>query len=103
MENNSKKFRLTENPSNRATFICNHLFKEEREILFAAFDVDEAIILACGSDDHEGSSDWHLVGLGHLTSRDPSLATAPELLPGEFCDRKFRGGPWKIGKLEDEE
>jgi len=57
-----------------AVFICSHIFKESRAIKLVSHDGGDWQFM-CGELDHE-EGDGHVVGLGHLLSRDPSSQRA---------------------------
>jgi len=47
----------------------------------------------CGATDH-GSKDYHVVGVGHLIDRDPSLNQCANLPDGFEAERGAVGEEW---------
>lgn len=56
--------------SNLGVFVCPHIFKNTRPILYVVHEDNEWQCL-CGQDDHD--EDGHLIGIGHLIKRDPTI------------------------------
>ena len=86
-------------PSNLGVIVCNHIFRDERPILYVSRPEGEWQFM-CGEGDHT-ASDGHLVGVGHLTDRDPSLNELIDLQPDYEADRKSIDDPWVISECEE--
>ena len=79
-------------PGNFRVYVCSHVFAQTRPILLVAREGDDWMFL-CGQADHE-SSDCVVVGVAHLTDRDPSLQELSDLLDGFEAERVAVGSPW---------
>ena len=80
-------------PPNLKTYICSHLFAKTRPILLIVHE-DGDWMFMCGKGDHGGSEDCHVVGVGHLVKRDPSINECADLPDGFEAERKAVGEPW---------
>ncbi len=82
-------------PANLATFVCKHVFRSERPVLFA-YREDGMLCLMCGEADHDESADgFKVVGVGHLLERDPSLNDLERLPEGAEVERLSVADPWQ--------
>ena len=79
-------------PSDLGVVVCPHVFREERPILYV-FRSEKRWQFLCGDVDHSGSN-GHLVGVGHLTDRDPSLNELADLEIGCGAERKGLDDEW---------
>ena len=75
-----------------AAYICPHVFVDARPVLLVVHDDGDWMFL-CGGDDHT-ADDCHLVGVGHLISRDPSLDECADLEDGFEATRTGVGERW---------
>lgn len=89
-------------PSNLGVIICSHILEASRPILLVAHDAD-GWNFACGKRDHAGAKDFHVVGVGHLTSRDPSVSECADLPVGFVAERPSVGLPWTRRELSSDE
>lgn len=80
-------------PRNLASFVCSHVFRAERPILVVSH-ADGDWQFMCGGVDH-GPDDCHLVGVGHLVDRDPSLQECSNLDVDCVAERAAVDQPWK--------
>jgi hypothetical protein len=80
-------------PSNLGVIICSHVLEATRPILLIAHDA-EGWNFACGGNDHHGADDFHVVGVGHLTARDPSINLCADLPAGFVAERSAAAIPW---------
>jgi hypothetical protein len=80
-------------PSNLGVIVCDHVFRASRSILLVAH-VAEGWNFACGQHDHRGTEDFHNVGVGHLTARDPSVNECANLECGYVAERSSLGAAW---------
>ena len=79
-------------PHNLKSYICTHVFEKTRPILLVAHEGGDWMFM-CGAADHE-KQDWHVVGIGHLTERDPTIHDCADLPDGFEAERKNIGSPW---------
>jgi hypothetical protein len=89
-------------PSNLGVIVCSHILEASRPILLVAHDAD-GWNFACGRRDHEGADDFHVVGVGHLTERDPSISECADLGVGFVSERQAPGSPWARHELAGDE
>lgn len=80
-------------PPNLTSYICSHVFEKSRPILLIVHE-DSDWMFMCGKGDHGGSDDCHVVGVGHLVERDPSINECADLPSGFEAERKAVGEPW---------
>ena len=80
-------------PPNLGVIICSHIFEASRPILLVAHDAG-GWNFACGQSDHEGSKDFHVVGVGHLSDLDTSVNECADLPIGCIAERASLGSPW---------
>ena len=88
-------------PANLGVIVCPHVFKNERPILYVC-RADGDWQFLCGNGDHTDSS-GHLVGVGHLTERDPSLHDLANLPPDYEAERKSTDDSWVISECDSYE
>jgi len=73
--------------------ICSHVFDKARPILLVVHEGGDWQFM-CGAAGH-APSDGHVVGVGHLIDRDPSLNECADL-PNSFeAERSAVGAPWR--------
>ena len=80
-------------PSNLGVIICSHVLEATRPILLVAHDA-EGWNFACGNTDHGNAEDFHVVGVGHLVARDPSINQCADLPVGFIAERSAAAFPW---------
>lgn len=83
-------------------YVCSHIFENSRPILDSMRDTDGSWQFLCGADDCINEGEPHLVGVGHLVKRDPSVNELTSLDPGMYAERASESESWKFGKLTDE-
>lgn len=88
-----------ENPKLTA-FVCPHVFNEERPVLYVCRD-DSGWQFLCGDDDFEGGGGPHIVGVGHLIERDPSINLVSDLPEDWEAERFAVGTPWMRQSMSD--
>ena len=86
-------------PDNLAVYVCSHVFEETRPVLYVC-RADGDWQFLCGNDDHYGKP--HVVGVGHLTARDPSLNQLAELKPDWGAEREEVGAEWVYCQCQSE-
>ena len=84
-------------PNNLGVFVCPHVFQNTRPVLYVCREDGDWQFL-CGDTDH--GSDGHLVGVGHLTERDPTLHELSDLKPNCGAEREGIGAPWVYKRCE---
>jgi hypothetical protein len=64
---------------------------------YVLHDHDGDIQITCSGDDHDFSNpdQVHVVGLGHLIARDPTLLEVPELYRGTWTERSDIDRQWR--------
>jgi len=83
-------------PHNLGVFVCPNVFENTRPILYVCRADGEWQFL-CGGSDH--GDDGHLVGVGHLTERDPTLNELADLKAAWEAERKEVGAKWVCSEL----
>jgi len=78
-------------PSNLAAYICPHVLEDTRPIMYVC-RADGDWQFLCGGDDHYDKC--HLVGVGHLQDRDPSICELADLPEDWEAEREFIDSPW---------
>ena len=86
-------------PDNLGVYVCPHVFEDTRPILYVC-RADGDWQFLCGGDDH--SDDGHLVGVGPLTERDPTLNELVDLKPNWEAERNAVGEKWVYSECEPE-
>ena len=81
-------------PGNLKTYICTHVFLEECPVLLVIHDKDGDWGFVCGGLHQDAAEDYRIVGVGHLTARDPSLNECADLPAGFEAERSALGQPW---------
>ena len=81
-------------PSNLGVIVCNHVLECTRPVLLVAHD-SGGWNMACGRPDHGGAEDFHVVGVGHLAERDPSINECAGLPSGYIAERASPVSPWQ--------
>lgn len=81
-------------------YVCSHVFADVRPILLVVRESGDWMFL-CG-DVHEENEDYHLVGVNHLTDRDPTLRNLPDLPDNTEAERTEVGGEWHIAPLDSQ-
>ena len=88
--------RISEQPANRATYVCQHVFDRSRDMNFVYYDGDIQITCNGADDDLSNAKEVHVVGLGHLIVRDPTLLDVPELHSGAWAERSESDRRWRV-------
>jgi hypothetical protein len=86
-------------PANLGVYVCPHIFEDTRPILYVCRAGGDWQFL-CGNDDHDENP--HLVGVGHLTERDPTLNELADLKEDWEAERKEIGAEWVYSECEPE-
>lgn len=97
--------KLSTQPSNRAIFVCLHIFDNVRDAGFVYVDADGDIQITCSGNDHDfsNSREVHIVGLGHLINRDDTLGSIPDLQNGDWAERGTPAEAWKVFRKSKKE
>jgi len=90
--------KISAQPANRATYVCQHVFDCSRDMDYVHYDGDGDIFVTCSGADHDLSNakEVHVVGLGHLIARDPTLLDIPELSSGAWAERDESDRGWRL-------
>ena len=86
-------------PDNLGVYVCPHVFEDTRPILYVC-RADGDWQFLCGGDDHD--DECHLVGVGHLTERDPTLNELAGLKPNWEVEREGVDAKWVYSECEPE-
>ncbi len=81
-------------PDNLKTYICTHVFEGTHPVLLIAHEKDGDWIFVCGQPHKDTAESYRVVGVGHLTARDPSLNQCADLPAGHEAERSAPGQPW---------
>lgn len=84
-------------PENLAVFVCPHVFNNTRPILYVCRE-DGDLQCLCGEYDHVETV--HVVGVGHLQERDPSICQLADLPNNLETERKDDQSEWLRSKCE---
>jgi hypothetical protein len=82
-----KKFR-----HDYGVYCCPHVYEATSPVLVVIRDPDGYWQFLCGSPEDTG--DCHLVGVGHLLERDPSLENMAELSFSAGAERSSQDKEW---------
>jgi hypothetical protein len=85
---------------NYGVYICPHIFKKESAVFVGLRDPDGYWQFFCEDESCPESSEPHLVGVGHLTSEDPTINELTSLQPNSFAQRIHVNADWEFGELE---
>ncbi len=81
-------------------YVCSHVFQAVRPVLLVAVEEGDWMFL-CGTL-HDEQEHYHLVGINHLTERDPTLAEVLDLPDGFETEREIVGGTWRRSPISPE-
>ena len=89
--------------ANRAAYVCRHVFDHSRVMDYVHYDRDGDILITCSGNDHDFSDpqEIHVVGLGHLIARDPTLLDVPSLYSGAWAERSEGDLQWQVFNNDD--
>jgi hypothetical protein len=90
--NNKQRFK-----PNYGVYCCNHVFSKESDVLVVIRDEDWQFL--CGKDDDKNC---HLIHVGHLLERDPSLEVMAELNDRTGAMRIHSNADWEYFELDEE-
>ncbi len=95
---------LVQQPSNLETFVCNHLAREERSVMYVFCDNDGTISMTCGQTDCDVTDvqNCKLVCLGHMIEHEAKLHQL-DWLPAGFEAFNEPSGGWILTPLSEEE
>ena len=80
-------------PENLGVIVCGCVFRNEKPVLYVSH-ADKDWQFLCG-DEHESIEGACVVGVGHLTERDPSLNQIADLPLGWDADRNSVVSGWR--------
>jgi hypothetical protein len=75
-----------------AVFVCSHVYKNQRPVNLVSHAGGDWQLM-CGGVDHS-PGEGHVVGVGHLLARDPSLHELGDLPVDWEAEREEPGKPW---------
>jgi hypothetical protein len=81
-----------QDPDNTAAFCCEHVFSQERPILYVTHDHDGDWQFLCGQSHSDGKP--RVVCLGCMVERDPTIWTLADMPAGWGADRDRPGANW---------
>jgi hypothetical protein len=77
----------------RKSYVCICVFRNEKPVLYVSRAEGDWMFL-CGDRHEDVSANFRVVGMGHVTQRDPSLHTLLDL-PAEWeAERQTIDGDW---------
>lgn len=82
-------------------YVCGHVFREARPTLLVIRDSDGSWQFLCGQDGCIEEEDAHVVGVGHLLERDPTLEKSAELEPSQYFERQSSSSSWVLGNISE--
>jgi hypothetical protein len=86
---------------NTACFVCEHVMKKERPILFVVHDADDSYWqFLCGKNDHS-EKNIRIISIEEVTKIDSSLNDLWEMPEGICADREKVGAKWILSKTEE--
>ena len=70
---------------------------------YVHYDRDGDILVTCSGGEHDFSNakEVHVVGLGHLIARDPTLLDVPELQSEAWAERSASDRRWRVFSNDD--
>ena len=92
-------FKFTDAPET-ACFVCNHVFKRDRPILYVTHEkVDGFWSFLCGHDNHYNDEDYKIISLIQATQIDNSINDLYEMPLGVGADRETNTSDWERFKI----
>ncbi|XWN29789.1 MAG: hypothetical protein ROR55_20130 [Devosia sp.] len=86
--------------ANKLCLLCVHVFDGSAAPRAVAHEVDGTFQVVCGRD-HTKSSDFKIVGFGHVVDLLPGLEELPVLHPG-YQAEEGDDGVWVVSKIPDD-
>ncbi len=87
-------------PGNLKTYICTHVFHKTKPVLLVVHNREGDWAFVCGGPHEDSASAYRVVGVGHLTSDDPTLNQCADLPLGFEAERSALGVPWIRTKID---
>jgi hypothetical protein len=87
------------NDDSFGVIVCSHVFDKQRDILYVCHE-SEGWQFLCGEYDHDGPQGT-VVGIGHLTVRDPSLHDVSDLETNWEAERSSMNEGWIRGAIKE--
>ncbi len=84
--------RKVEDDYNTVAYLCSHIFENTKPVLYVCKE-DGDWQLLCGGE-HPMDEIPHVVGIGHILERDPSLESILTLQDNWQAERQQIGGEW---------
>lgn len=82
------------------TYICEHVFRAERDVKLIAFNRDGTLQMLCGENHDWTLESGRLVCAGHLLDRHPALKDL-DMAPGHGADLT-EAGIWRVRPFKPE-
>lgn len=82
-----------------AAYVCSHVFENTSPVLLVAREEGDWMFL-CGGE-HPPNERYRVVGVDHLSTRDPSLGEVLDLAEGSEAERRAVGAPWIRVRVDD--
>lgn len=79
---------------NQKSYVCTHVFTNERPVLYVTRPDGSWCFLCGGSDHADGATAFRVVGLSHLVERDGSVGAVLDLGSDEEAERGAIGEDW---------
>ena len=83
-----------------SVYVCSHIFNNTRPILDSVRDEDGDWQFLCGMENCLDDGGPHVVGVGHLVTKDPSINKLTALKPGMYAERASESATWEFGYLD---
>ena len=85
-------------PCNLNSYVCSHVFENKRPILLVVREEGDWMFMCGGTD--PGADDCHVVEVGHLVDRDPTLHECADLPDGCEAERSAIGESWLRSRID---
>lgn len=85
---------------NLKAYVCTHVFDQTKPVLLIVHDKDDDWSFVCGGPHEDSAGAYRVVGVGHLTSRDPELDQCADLPVGFEAERLAVGQQWIRTEIE---
>ena len=73
--------------SETTALVCDHVFKNERQVKVVIHHADGVWQLVCGGSDHKTDcSNFEVIGLEHLIERQPNLISLSDIERGWMAE-----------------
>lgn len=88
-------------PKDTACFVCNHVFNQERAILFVTHEAEDGFWqFLCGHNDHSHDNDYKVISIEQATVIDESINDLYEMPLGSGATRESQSNKWELFNLD---